>query len=157
MPNFIPDIRGRIRTVRYGLWLMERGDWAGNVICSITQWCGKSWNELSRPYMNTEANKILVGRTMELLHDYGAIHGGIIYPADLRHLILDVDAPGLSRADLLNGKAPCYVVDFGDARATCLQSQGPCSTPRFALVSKASGMCRTCGCARLAQIHEYLT
>ncbi|KAJ7728850.1 hypothetical protein DFH07DRAFT_998708 [Mycena maculata] len=24
----------------YGMWLMDTGDWAGQVLCSITQWCG---------------------------------------------------------------------------------------------------------------------
>ncbi|KAJ7780846.1 hypothetical protein DFH07DRAFT_1022969 [Mycena maculata] len=105
----------------YGMWLMDTGDWAGQVLCSITQWCGKSWNELSRTDMNTEANRILVGRILEMLHDFGVIHGGVGYRADFRHLILDVDAPGLSHADLLNGKAPCYIVDFANAcpRHTC--------------------------------------
>jgi hypothetical protein len=60
--------------------------------------------------------RILVGCTMETLHDFGVTHGGLVYPADLRHLILDVDAPGLSRDDVLGGKARCYVVDFADAR-----------------------------------------
>ncbi|KAJ7920777.1 hypothetical protein B0H13DRAFT_2656278 [Mycena leptocephala] len=71
----------------------------------ITQWCGESWNKLSRiPHMNTEANRILVGCTMETLHDFGVTHGGLVYPADLRHLILDVDARGFRVTTFSVGK-----------------------------------------------------
>ncbi|KAJ7143571.1 hypothetical protein C8R43DRAFT_1199100 [Mycena crocata] len=67
------------------MWLIDTGDWAGKVLCSITQWCGKPWLELAKTKMNTQANKILVGRTLELLHDYGVTHGNIGYETDLRH------------------------------------------------------------------------
>ncbi|KAJ7143574.1 hypothetical protein C8R43DRAFT_1130644 [Mycena crocata] len=99
----------------YGMWLMDTGEWAGKVLCSITTWCGKTWLDLSRMKMDTRANKILVGRTLELLHDYGVTHGDIVHPPDLRHVIIDIDAPGLSQHDRLNGKASCYIVDFADA------------------------------------------
>ncbi|KAJ7126175.1 hypothetical protein C8R44DRAFT_121306 [Mycena epipterygia] len=114
----------------YGMWLVDTGEWAGKVLCSITQWCGRSWRDLSRTKLNTDANRyarcflflatfnlmqyrILVGRTLEFLHDYGVIHGQFLSALDLRHVILDVD--GLSKADLLGGKARCYIVDFGRA------------------------------------------
>ncbi|KAJ7143575.1 hypothetical protein C8R43DRAFT_1237901 [Mycena crocata] len=106
---------GMIVPSHYGMWLMDTGDWAGKVLCSITQWCGKTWLELSRDKMDTLANKILVGRTLEILHDYGVNHGGIVHVTDLRHILIDVHAPGLSNDDRLNGKAPCYIVDFGNA------------------------------------------
>ncbi|KAJ7728847.1 hypothetical protein DFH07DRAFT_1066344 [Mycena maculata] len=149
--KYLTKAEGVFVPLHYGLWLMETGDWAGNVICSITQWCGKSWNELSRTDMNTEANRILVGRTMELLHDYGVTHGGIVYPADRRHLILDVDAPGLSRADLLNGKAPCYIVDFGDARTRHACTRRVPVLPLDALLFP-----KQVGCAELADVLELL-
>ncbi|KAJ7143567.1 hypothetical protein C8R43DRAFT_568930 [Mycena crocata] len=106
---------GLLVPMHYGMWLMDTGDWAGKVLCSITQWCGQPWSALCRTKMNTRANKILIGRTLEYLHDYGVVHGGISSTDDLQHFIFDVDAPGLSSADLLNGKAPCYIVDFAEA------------------------------------------
>ncbi|KAJ6585404.1 hypothetical protein B0H19DRAFT_1109552 [Mycena capillaripes] len=67
--------------------------------------------------MNTEANRILVGRTFEALHDYGVHWGRLKNLVDFRHAIIDVNAPGLSNEDLLNGKAPCYIVGFSEAQA----------------------------------------
>ncbi|KAJ7133639.1 hypothetical protein C8R44DRAFT_977712 [Mycena epipterygia] len=99
------------------MWIMDTGEWAGKVLFSITQWCGMSWHELSRTKMNTEANRILVGSAFEALHDYGVDHGGLDYWSDFRHAIIDVHAPGLSSANLLNGKTPCYIVGFSKARA----------------------------------------
>ncbi|KAJ7728840.1 hypothetical protein DFH07DRAFT_220798 [Mycena maculata] len=137
--------------VHYGLWLMETGDWAGNVVCSITQWCGKSWNELSRTDMNTEANSILVGRTLEMLHDYGVTHGGVVHRADFRHLIFDVDAPGLSRDDLFNGQTPCYIVDFAEARAGHACTRRLPVLPLDVLLNP-----KEVGCAELADVMDSL-
>jgi hypothetical protein len=104
--------------------------------CSITQWCGTPWNELAqKKELNTEANRytllfflfcfrgndslysrILVGRTLELLHDFGVAYGdSFMTQSDLRHVIVDVQEPWLSPEDVRNGKAPCYVVGFGEA------------------------------------------
>ncbi|KAJ6581463.1 hypothetical protein B0H19DRAFT_1115313 [Mycena capillaripes] len=99
------------------MWLMDTGDWAGKVLFSITQWCGVSWNELLYTKMNTTANRILVGRTFEALHDACFGHGDIGGFDSFRHAIIDVDAPGLSQEDLLNGRAPCYIVGFSEAEA----------------------------------------
>ncbi|KAJ7080538.1 hypothetical protein C8R44DRAFT_754297 [Mycena epipterygia] len=109
------NVEGLLVPFHYGMWIMDTGDWAGKVLFSITQWCGMSWHELSRTKMNTEANRILVGRTFEAVHDYGVDHGGLGYASDFRHVILD--AHGLSRADALNGKARCYIVGFSEALA----------------------------------------
>ncbi|KAJ7143573.1 hypothetical protein C8R43DRAFT_1237899 [Mycena crocata] len=114
--KYLDAAEGLLVPMHYGMWLMDTGDWAGKVLCSITQWCGQPWSALSRTKLNTRANKILIGRTLEFLHDYGVVHGGFSSTDDFRHLIFDVDAPGLSSADLLNGKAPCYIVDFAEAR-----------------------------------------
>ncbi|KAJ7728853.1 hypothetical protein DFH07DRAFT_998713 [Mycena maculata] len=135
----------------YGMWLMDTGDWAGQVLCSITQWCGKSWNELSCTDMSTEANRILVGRTLEMLHDFGVIHGGVGYRADFRHLILDVDAPGLSHADLLNGKAPCYIVDFANTR-----SRHACTRRLPVLPLDAHVIAGEVGCPELMRVTHLL-
>ncbi|KAJ7464674.1 hypothetical protein B0H11DRAFT_2284954 [Mycena galericulata] len=110
-------IEGSIVPVHYGMWLMDTGDWAGKVLISITQYCGISWNELRHTKMNTQANRLLVGRTFETLHDSGVDHGGKPSVADLRHVIIDLYAPGLSRTDMLEGKAPCYIVSFSEAHA----------------------------------------
>ncbi|KAJ6504655.1 hypothetical protein C8R47DRAFT_153640 [Mycena vitilis] len=112
----LPDVEGSMVPIHYGMWLMDAGDWAGMVLFSVTEWGGTSWNELSRTRMNTEANRILVGRTFEALHDYGVYWGGLERsPAGFRHVVIDTNAPGLSREDLLNGKAPCYIVGFSEA------------------------------------------
>ncbi|KAJ7464827.1 hypothetical protein B0H11DRAFT_2051554 [Mycena galericulata] len=131
----------------YGIWLMDTGDWAGKVVCSITQWCGNPWNELSRTDMNTQKNRILVGRTLEILHDFHVTHGGVVYPPDFRHVILDVEAPGLSREDLLNGKAPCYIVDFSEARA-----RHACARRLPVLPLDAYVYAQEMGCAELAKV-----
>ncbi|KAJ6585405.1 hypothetical protein B0H19DRAFT_1059636 [Mycena capillaripes] len=67
--------------------------------------------------MNTEANRVLVGRTFEALHDQDIHWGSLRSSTDFRHAIIDVNAPGLSKEDLLNGKAPCYIVGFSQAQA----------------------------------------
>ncbi|KAJ7160094.1 hypothetical protein C8R46DRAFT_362669 [Mycena filopes] len=113
--NHLPEAEGSLVPRHYGIWLMETGDWAGQIMFSLTQWGGVSWNELSHSRFNTEANRILVGRTFEALHDYGVDHGGLGNSEKFRHVVVDLDAPGLSRADRLNGKAPCYIVDFSEA------------------------------------------
>ncbi|KAJ7627549.1 hypothetical protein DFH06DRAFT_1141711 [Mycena polygramma] len=103
--------------IHYGMWVMDTGRWAGKAFFSVTQWCGVSWNGLSHTEMNTEANRILIARTFEALHDSGFQHGDIISRTSLRHVVIDVDAPGLSKVDLLNGKARCYIVGFSKAQA----------------------------------------
>ncbi|KAJ6504683.1 hypothetical protein C8R47DRAFT_1192578 [Mycena vitilis] len=110
-------LEGLIVPIHYGMWLMDTGAWGGKVLFSITQWCGVSFNELSHTKLNTEANRILVGRTFEILHDSGIRFGCLDDFIDLRHAVIDIDAPGLSEEDLLNGKAPCYIVSFSGAFA----------------------------------------
>ncbi|KAJ7160110.1 hypothetical protein C8R46DRAFT_363040 [Mycena filopes] len=95
----LPEAEGSLVPRHYGIWLMETGDWAGQIMFSLTQWGGISWNELLHSKFNTEANRILVGRTFEALHDFGVDHGGL----------------GLSKEDRLSGKAPCYIVGFSEA------------------------------------------
>ncbi|KAJ7146231.1 hypothetical protein C8R44DRAFT_10072 [Mycena epipterygia] len=133
--HLIP-IEGLLVPFHYGMWLMDTGEWAGKVLFSITQWCGMPWSELSHTKLNTEANRyafpsssslklaqlvsvyrVLVGRAFEALHDHGVDHGGLRHLHDFRHVIIDVHAPNLSRADLLDGKAPCYIVGFSEALA----------------------------------------
>ncbi|KAJ7804489.1 hypothetical protein B0H14DRAFT_2883860 [Mycena olivaceomarginata] len=99
----------------YGMWIMDTGEWAGTVLFSITQWCGQSWYDLSQTNLNTEANRMLVGRTLEALHDYGVEHGELGLACDLRHVVIDVHAPALTEEDVLNGNAPCYIVGFAEA------------------------------------------
>ncbi|KAJ6504684.1 hypothetical protein C8R47DRAFT_1192579 [Mycena vitilis] len=119
----LADCEGWLVPVHHGMWFMETGDWAGKVLFSITQWCGLSWHELSYTRMNTEANRILVGRTFEALHDAGFCLGDLRWRDAFRHVIIDIDAPGLSLEDLLNGKAPCRLVGFSEAEAghSCLR------------------------------------
>lgn len=83
---------------------------------------------------------------MEALHDYGVTHGGVVFPADFRHLTLDVDAPGLSSAGRLNGKARCYIVDFAEAR------QHQCGRRLPVLPLDALLNSNEFGCAELANV-----
>ncbi|KAJ7141300.1 hypothetical protein C8R44DRAFT_763158 [Mycena epipterygia] len=53
------DVEGRVAPQHYGLWMMDTGAWAGKVLFSITQWCGRTWAELSQSNLNTEANRCL--------------------------------------------------------------------------------------------------
>ncbi|KAJ6583982.1 hypothetical protein DFH09DRAFT_1275035 [Mycena vulgaris] len=71
--------------------------------------------------------------TFEALHDYGIDHGGLNSSDDIRHAIIDVHAPGLAHTDLLDGKAPCHIVHFSDARAnhqSTLNSSVKTPTPK---------------------------
>ncbi|KAJ7608551.1 hypothetical protein FB45DRAFT_1010857 [Roridomyces roridus] len=110
-------IRGILVPVHYGMWFTNTGNWAGKVIMSITQYCGAHWNDLRNSKMNTEANRVLVGRTLEKLHDCGFNHGQMTRTRDLRHVVVDIYEPQLSPEDLWDGEARCYVVDFSDATA----------------------------------------
>ncbi|KAJ7913555.1 hypothetical protein B0H13DRAFT_491393 [Mycena leptocephala] len=116
--TYLAYAEGLMVPIHYGMWVTDTGDWAGTVLFSLSQWCGMSWNELSYTRMNTEANRILVGSTLEALHDHGVHRGGLGNFDNFRHVIIDVHVPGLSQEDLLNGKAPCYVVGFSEAYAT---------------------------------------
>ncbi|KAK7062213.1 hypothetical protein R3P38DRAFT_2834098, partial [Favolaschia claudopus] len=106
---------GRFVPLHYGMWIMNTGAWAGKVIFSITQWCGVSWNELSRTDLDTEANRILVGRTFEDLHDCGVDFGGVSGAFVFRQVMLDIEDPNLTRDDILNGGAACYITGYSEA------------------------------------------
>ncbi|KAJ7643783.1 hypothetical protein FB45DRAFT_1052673 [Roridomyces roridus] len=114
LPEF-DVLEGNIVPRHYGLYLMDTGDWAGKVLMSITDLCGVSWNDLQYSRMNTEATRERVGRILEMLHNANVNHGGFRFRDNLRHVLIDIYAPGLSRDDLLNGKAPCYITDLSSA------------------------------------------
>ncbi|KAK7038227.1 hypothetical protein R3P38DRAFT_2905110 [Favolaschia claudopus] len=102
--------------VHYGMWVMDTGDWAGIVLFSLMQYCGISWYELSFTKLNTEANRIAVGRAYEMLHDYGVDRGGLESKNEFRHVILDIYESSLTKQDLLDGKARVYITGFSEAR-----------------------------------------
>ncbi|KAK7013137.1 hypothetical protein R3P38DRAFT_3009277, partial [Favolaschia claudopus] len=106
---------GRFVPLHYGMWIMDTGAWAGKVIFSITQWCGISWNELSRTKLDTEANRILVGRTFEDLHDCGVNFGGVSGEFVFRQVMLDIEDPNLTQDDIVNGGAACYITGYSEA------------------------------------------
>ncbi|KAJ7223120.1 hypothetical protein GGX14DRAFT_387482 [Mycena pura] len=101
----------------YGMWSSNTGDWAGTIVFSITQYCGISWHELYYTRYNTLANRLSVARAYEQLHHFGIEHGDFKYVSRCRHAIIDLYAPGLTAEDMLNGKAPCYIVGFGESSA----------------------------------------
>ncbi|KAJ7643784.1 hypothetical protein FB45DRAFT_861377 [Roridomyces roridus] len=77
-------IKGIIVPVHYGMWITNTGSWAGKVIMNITQYCGMHWKELQYSMIGTQANRELVGRTLEMLHDCGFNHGEMTGKRDLR-------------------------------------------------------------------------
>ncbi|KAF7314456.1 hypothetical protein MKEN_00918400 [Mycena kentingensis (nom. inval.)] len=110
-------IAGVLTPPHYGLWAMDTGAFAGMVLVSITRWGGQTWHSLRQTEFNTEANRILVGRTLEMLHDTGLeFNGGMGSRSDLRHVLLDLDDPRLSKTSKLEGHARCYIVGLSDLR-----------------------------------------
>ncbi|KAJ7639104.1 hypothetical protein FB45DRAFT_420687 [Roridomyces roridus] len=108
-------VEGKIAPRHYGMWLMNTGHWAGKVILSISDYCGVSWNELRFTKFNTEANRLRIGHTFEVLHNVGISHSGFSLMEEFRHVLIDIHAPGLSPEDALNGIARCYIADFSSA------------------------------------------
>ncbi|KAJ7160097.1 hypothetical protein C8R46DRAFT_1353879 [Mycena filopes] len=113
--DHLSEAEGHFVPRHYGMWLMDTGEWAGQILFSLSQWGGVSWNDLSYSRFNTEANRILVGRMFEALHDYGVDHGGLGNSEKFRHVVVDLYAPGLSETDRLSGKARCFIVSFSEA------------------------------------------
>ncbi|KAF7301176.1 hypothetical protein MIND_00682100 [Mycena indigotica] len=100
----------------YGMWTMKTGGWAGTVLFSLTQWCGTPWKSLVRTKVNTRANKLLIARTFELLHDVGInVNGRMGSDVDLCHVLLDVDDPRVTLKRQQAGHARCYIADFSEA------------------------------------------
>nr|GAT52240.1 predicted protein [Mycena chlorophos] len=88
---------GVITPIHYGVWAMDTKSWAGMVFFSLTQWCGVSWRSLYGTKMDTPENRLLVGRTFEMLHDIGIQLDGVVADSgDFRHVLFDVDDPGVS-------------------------------------------------------------
>ncbi|KAJ7643781.1 hypothetical protein FB45DRAFT_1052671 [Roridomyces roridus] len=110
-------IKGFLVPVHYGMWVTNTGDWAGKVIMSVTQYCGMHWNELQYSRMGTQANRELVGRAFEKLHDCGFEHGKMDTDRDFRHAVIDIFEPGLTPQEMKDGEARCYIVDFSEATA----------------------------------------
>ncbi|KAJ6504662.1 hypothetical protein C8R47DRAFT_1103103 [Mycena vitilis] len=135
---------GRVVPIHYGMWAIDTGDWAGKILFSLTQWGGIPWTELLYS-INTEENRILIGRTFESLHDYGVVHGNPHNIADLRHVLIDVNAPGLTTDDLLAGKAPCYVVGFSEALARHRCKRTLPIIPLGSYIPKTSVRCKEVG------------
>ncbi|KAJ7889924.1 hypothetical protein B0H14DRAFT_3855656 [Mycena olivaceomarginata] len=131
--DHLEDVEGLFVPVHYGMWTMDTGGWAGKVVFSVTQYCGVSWNDLRQTKYNTKANRLLVGRTFERLHDHGVDHGDQFWNSDLRHVLLDVYAPGLSPADARDGKARCYIAGFSEARPNHQCNAGSPSSVLFLL------------------------
>ncbi|KAF7314481.1 hypothetical protein MKEN_00921100 [Mycena kentingensis (nom. inval.)] len=83
----------------FGLWVMETGAFAGTVLVSITPWCGETWTSLVRTRFDTEANRVLIGRTLEMLHDAGLeFKGDMGNDGDFRHVLIDFDDPLLPKS-----------------------------------------------------------
>ncbi|KAF7314509.1 hypothetical protein MKEN_00923900 [Mycena kentingensis (nom. inval.)] len=131
--------------MHFGLWLMETDDFAGVVIVSVTQWCGTPFKTIMNTEYDTLANRILVGRTLEIMHDAGLELNG--YMGDYKHLtniLIDLDDPCLSKDDKMNGRARCYIADLSGARTHTCERQLPILPFASHLSSTAFG-CREIG------------
>ncbi|KAK7062214.1 hypothetical protein R3P38DRAFT_691222 [Favolaschia claudopus] len=106
---------GKLVPRHYGMWIMDTGAWAGKVIFSVTQWCGTPWTNLVHTAMDTEENRILVGRAFEDLHDCGIDFGGVSGRDVFRQVVIDLEDPNLTREDRLKGRAPCYITGYSEA------------------------------------------
>ncbi|KAF7299636.1 hypothetical protein HMN09_00969000 [Mycena chlorophos] len=114
--NLQPVAGGLFVPMHYGMWIADTSDWAGIVLISITDWCGISWQSLRRTRYNTVANRLLIGRTFEMLHDIGVeLNGSMENYRDFANVMLDFDDPLATEDIRLNGRARCYIVSFSKA------------------------------------------
>nr|GAT52242.1 predicted protein [Mycena chlorophos] len=110
---------GLFTPLHYGMWMMKTEGWAGVVLFSLTQWCGLSWSSLLGSRLDTMENRVLIGRTFELLHDAGIeFDGRFGVPTQLRHVLLDVEDAAVRPEAVAKGGARCYIVGLGDVAAT---------------------------------------
>ncbi|KAF7301172.1 hypothetical protein MIND_00681700 [Mycena indigotica] len=143
---------GVLTPIHFGLWLMKTEDWAGNVIFSLTQWCGISWKSLMRTKYNTLQNRALVGRTFEAFHDMGfkLVKSDSFDSWHLQQILLDIEDPHLTENARLNGNARCFIAGFSDAVEHCCKRKVPvlpigCLLPR-----------NTFGCEELRSLSLHL-
>nr|GAT52260.1 predicted protein [Mycena chlorophos] len=114
--NLQPVAGGLFVPMHYGMWIADTSDWAGIVLISITDWCGISWQSLRRTRYNTVANRLLIGRTFEMLHDIGVeLNGSMENYRDFANVMLDFDDPLATEDVRLNGRARCYIAGFSKA------------------------------------------
>ncbi|KAF7305992.1 hypothetical protein HMN09_00753700 [Mycena chlorophos] len=105
----------------FGIFTMETGAWAGRVMFSMTQWCGTPWKTLMGSKLDTAANRLLVGRTLEMFHDLGFLLNSrepevsMGNPRDFCQILLDVDDPQATLEQCQRGQARCYIVGFAYA------------------------------------------
>ncbi|KAF7305993.1 hypothetical protein HMN09_00753800 [Mycena chlorophos] len=112
----LPRAAGIIVPHNFGLWTMNTGPWAGIVLFSLTQWCGTPWATLRRTDINTPENKLLIGRTLEILHDLGVqLNGSMGDDRDYCQVLIDTDNPKVSVERHRNGRARCFMVGFSEA------------------------------------------
>ncbi|KAF7314499.1 hypothetical protein MKEN_00922900 [Mycena kentingensis (nom. inval.)] len=106
---------GIILPVCYGMWVMETGDFAGTVLFIMSQWCGETWKSLMGTQYDTEANRVLIGRTLEVLHDVGLAFDGIVGSnKDFTHILLDIHAPNIPITSKADGNARCFIAGLSN-------------------------------------------
>ncbi|KAF9043642.1 hypothetical protein BDZ89DRAFT_238804 [Hymenopellis radicata] len=111
----LKEVAGVLVPRHYGVWRAQTGEWGGMIMCSITEWVGVPWEEISKVKGITDTLRRLAGRTVERLHDHNIYHGRITNRYEMHHLLFRLD-----NSD--TGPEPqCFVVDF--SRAT----MDPCS------------------------------
>ncbi|KAF7323780.1 hypothetical protein MKEN_00599100 [Mycena kentingensis (nom. inval.)] len=113
------NFAGTLVPRHFGMWLMETADWAGTVLFSLTQWCGVPFSRLLGTAYDTLENRLLVGRTFEMLHDHGILYDSHSFTKLLGHVLIDIHDPAVASDPhkLLTGMAPCYIVSFPTAAA----------------------------------------
>ncbi|KAF7314480.1 hypothetical protein MKEN_00921000 [Mycena kentingensis (nom. inval.)] len=112
--------------VHYGIWAVDTGDVAGIVLVSITRWCGVPWSSLRNTAFDTLANRILVGRTLEMMHDAGLQwNGSMGNYGDFANVLLELDDPRLTPKMRLEGAARCYISGLAKAGEHDCERQMP--------------------------------
>ncbi|KAF7299580.1 hypothetical protein HMN09_00963300 [Mycena chlorophos] len=117
---------GTIVPAHYGPWKMDTGKWAGVVVFSLTQWCGTPWATICNTKYNTLANRLLVGRTFEQLHDLGIqLTRSMGCTDNYCQVLLDIEHPSATPERCFDGRARCYVVSFSNASVHNCQRKLP--------------------------------
>ncbi|KAF7323772.1 hypothetical protein MKEN_00598300 [Mycena kentingensis (nom. inval.)] len=138
------NVAGTLVPRHFGMWFMETADWAGTVLFSLTQWCGVPFSRLLGTPYDTLENRLLIGRTFEMLHDHGILYDSHLLTQLMRHVLIDIHDPAVApdTHKLLMGMAPCYIVSFPTAAAQHVCQRKTPILPLGSYVPRADYGCR---------------
>ncbi|KAF8900554.1 hypothetical protein CPB85DRAFT_1325382 [Mucidula mucida] len=102
-------VAGDLVPRHYGVWCTKTENWAGVIFCSVTEWAGNTWDEVAAVRRDMSPLSILLGRTVERLHDRGIHHNRLTNSHQLHHILFRVDKTDAG------SKTRCFVIDFAEA------------------------------------------